>query len=78
MKSRVFWDVVPCSHVEVDRRFRGGTASIMEDDGGSTHLRNVGLLQRDYTALHPRRLYTSTFSCTHQLFNQAGSLIVLI
>jgi hypothetical protein len=20
---RVFWDVVPCSHVEVDRRFRG-------------------------------------------------------
>jgi hypothetical protein len=23
LKFRVFWDVVPCSHVEVDRRFRG-------------------------------------------------------
>jgi hypothetical protein len=28
------------------------------DDGGSTHLWNVGLLQRDYTALHPTRLET--------------------
>jgi hypothetical protein len=26
------------------------------DDGGSTHLWNVGQLQRDYTALQPRRL----------------------
>jgi hypothetical protein len=26
------------------------------DDGGSTHLWNVGQLHRDYTALHPRRL----------------------
>jgi hypothetical protein len=24
MKFKVFWDVAPCSHVEVDRRFRGG------------------------------------------------------
>jgi hypothetical protein len=23
MKCRVFWDVAPCSHVEVDRCFRG-------------------------------------------------------
>jgi hypothetical protein len=23
MKFTVFWDVAPCSHVEVDRRFRG-------------------------------------------------------
>jgi hypothetical protein len=23
MKFRVFWDVAPCSHDEVDRRFRG-------------------------------------------------------
>jgi hypothetical protein len=28
-------------------------------DGGSTHLWNVGLLQRDYTALYPRRLSSS-------------------
>jgi hypothetical protein len=25
------------------------------DDGASTHLRNVGLLIRDYTVLYPRR-----------------------
>jgi hypothetical protein len=29
------------------------------DDGGSTHLCNVGLLQRDYTALHSRKLLYS-------------------
>jgi hypothetical protein len=28
-------------------------------DGDSTHLRNVGLLQRGYTALYPRRLSSS-------------------
>jgi hypothetical protein len=26
------------------------------DDGDSTHLRNVGQLKHDYTALHPRKL----------------------
>jgi hypothetical protein len=26
------------------------------DDGGSTHIWNVGPIQSDYTALHPRRL----------------------
>jgi hypothetical protein len=35
--SLVFWDVAPCSHVEVDR----------PDDGGSKHLWNVDQLQRD-------------------------------
>jgi hypothetical protein len=25
MKFRVFWDVAPCSHIEVDRRFRGAS-----------------------------------------------------
>jgi hypothetical protein len=34
-----------------------GKGDACPDDGGSTHLRNVGLLQQDYTALHPRRLY---------------------
>jgi hypothetical protein len=29
MKFRVFWDVAPCSHNEVDRRFRGATAVLM-------------------------------------------------
>jgi hypothetical protein len=35
MKFSVFWDVAPCSHVEVDIRFR---AMNRPDDGGSTHL----------------------------------------
>jgi hypothetical protein len=29
------------------------------DDGGNMHLWNISQLQRDYTALHPRRLLTS-------------------
>jgi hypothetical protein len=56
MKVRVFWDVALCSHVEGDRRFR---VNHRRDDGGSTHLRNGGQLQRDYMVLHPRRLATS-------------------
>jgi hypothetical protein len=38
----VFWDVAPCSHVEVDRCFRGVYCLHHKgdhpDDGGSTHL----------------------------------------
>jgi hypothetical protein len=52
MKFRVFWDVAPCRHVEVDRRFRVACP----DDGGSTYLCNISQLQHDYTTLHPRRL----------------------
>jgi hypothetical protein len=33
MKFRVFWDVVPCSQVDVDRRFRD---AYCPDDGDST------------------------------------------
>jgi hypothetical protein len=29
MKFRVLWDVVPCSHVEVDRRFKGAIIRAM-------------------------------------------------
>jgi hypothetical protein len=43
------WDRALCSTVEVGRHFRGA-------DGGRKHLWNAGLLQRDYTALYPRRL----------------------
>jgi hypothetical protein len=55
-KFRVFYDVAPCSHVEVDRRLRCAYCLHRPGDGGSTHLWNVGTLQLDYTALHPRRL----------------------
>jgi hypothetical protein len=29
MKLRIFWDVLPCSLLNVDRRFRGSAASII-------------------------------------------------
>jgi hypothetical protein len=35
------------------------------DDGDSTHLSNVGPLQHDYTALHPRRL-SKLHTCRHE------------
>jgi hypothetical protein len=37
MKFRVFWDVAPCSHAEVDRRFRGAYClnHRLDDDGSS-------------------------------------------
>jgi hypothetical protein len=55
---KVFWNVVPCSIVGVDRRFTDAYCLHHQgDDGrGSTHLLIIGLLQRDTAALHPRRL----------------------
>jgi hypothetical protein len=39
VKFRVFLDVAPCIHVEVDRRFRGAYCLYhQDDDGGSTYL----------------------------------------
>jgi hypothetical protein len=50
MEMTVFWDIAPCSLAVVDRRFRlrpsGRFIALMMD------ARNVGLLQRDYTALY--------------------------
>jgi hypothetical protein len=40
MKFTVFWDVLPRSHIDVDRRFRGACC----------------LNHQDYTAVHPRIL----------------------
>jgi hypothetical protein len=37
IKMTVFWDVAPCSLVEIDRRFRG--VLHRPDDGGSKHCR---------------------------------------
>jgi hypothetical protein len=55
-KMRAFWDIVPCSLVRVYRRF-GGTYSLHHHSNvGSTLLCNVGLLQRDYTALFQKAL----------------------
>jgi hypothetical protein len=39
MKMKVFWNIVPCSLVGVDRRFRGAYYLLHHgDDGFSTHL----------------------------------------
>jgi hypothetical protein len=63
VKMRVFWDIVPCS-LGVRRRFRGAYCHqhYHRDDAGITHLWSVSLLQRDYTALYPRTLSSSTLS----------------
>jgi hypothetical protein len=47
IKITAFWDIAPCNLVEVVNR---------SDDGGSTLLSKVGLLQGDYTAVCPKRL----------------------
>jgi hypothetical protein len=52
IKMAVFWVTVPCSLVEVYRRFRG-TCYLHhqgDDDWGSKHHWNVGKLLPDYTA----------------------------
>jgi len=48
-KVTAFWNTKPRSLVEVDRRFR---SAYLPDGGGSTHLSNVGLLQRDCTEIY--------------------------
>jgi hypothetical protein len=55
IKFRVFWDVAPCS-LGVDRRFRGANC-----------LWNLGPLQRDYKAIHPRRLWTYIIAAVRTL-----------
>jgi hypothetical protein len=56
LKIRGFWNIAPCSTVEVERRFR--VAYYIhhqdDDDGGSISLWNVGVHQRGYTALNLR------------------------
>jgi hypothetical protein len=46
----VFWDVVLCDMVDINRRFRGAHS----DDGGSKLFRNVGQYLSDYTMQHPK------------------------
>jgi hypothetical protein len=62
MKFRVFWDILPRSQADVDRRFRGAYCLHHHCydrpyEGGSTHLLNVGQHLVDYTEVYLRRLY---------------------
>jgi hypothetical protein len=57
METTALLDIGPYSLVELFRRF-GGVYCLhyRPDNAVSTNLWNVRLLQREYTALHPRRL----------------------
>jgi hypothetical protein len=50
VKVTAFWDIAPCSLVH------------RPNNVGSTNFWNVGVLQRDYTSLYPRRLPSSVGS----------------
>jgi hypothetical protein len=52
-----FWCITPCSLVELNRRFKSATNR--PDNGGSMHLWNVGILQREYKAIYSRKLSSS-------------------
>jgi hypothetical protein len=61
LKMIVLWYIAPYSLAGVDRCFRHAYCIHYQgddrpDDGRSMHVWNVDLLQRDYTALYPRRL----------------------
>jgi hypothetical protein len=52
-----FLDIAPCSFIGVDWRFRGAYCLHRHPDVGiSTQTWNVGLLQRNYTSLYPRKV----------------------
>jgi hypothetical protein len=46
MKMIAFWDIALCSLAEAGRRFRGAHRP---NDEGSTNLRNIDIILRDYT-----------------------------
>jgi hypothetical protein len=48
LEMTVFWDIAPYNIIEVGRRLRGAyyVSYQGDDDGGSQHLWNVGLLLR--------------------------------
>jgi hypothetical protein len=75
LKSTIFWDITPCSPLNVNRSF-GGTYRLHLQDRRISRARNqlvsrwqaelcdmfpwnVGLHSMDYTALYPRREYSS-------------------
>jgi hypothetical protein len=57
LKMTAFWNTALYSLVEIDQHFRNVCCLHHEGTGGaSTHPWNIGLIQRDYTALYPGRL----------------------
>jgi hypothetical protein len=60
MKKTIFWGVMLCTVVELDRGLRRAYCprplTHRPDDGNSKHLRNVGVLLQEYTAEYPRKM----------------------
>jgi hypothetical protein len=44
MKMTAYWDIAPCSLVEVDRRFRGAYSLYHQDDRAPPHDSNVYII----------------------------------
>jgi hypothetical protein len=61
----VFWDVAPCSHVEVDRRFRG--AYCLHHQGDSSRLHDA---TSQKTLNFKRTVVSAVFCCFSQEFIQ--------
>jgi hypothetical protein len=61
-KIAVIWDVVPCSLIEIDGRFRGSYCLSHQGrcphGGDSKYLSNFSHFLRDYTAQHSRQSYS--------------------
>jgi hypothetical protein len=79
--------IAPCGLAGVNQRFRHADCIQHQgdewrpDDGCSTHVWNIGILQRDYTALYPRRLQSSDSTpwgpqISHSWFIHQNSLAV--
>jgi hypothetical protein len=64
MKFRVFWDVAPCSHVQVDQRFRGVHCDclMMEAVHTSETLINSNVTTKRYNT-EDYTLYSRRFLC---------------
>jgi hypothetical protein len=65
VRMTVFWDVAPCSLVEVYRRFRNACYLHHQDDPddwGSKYLWNVAEFLPDYTVQHPEDSYKHTIT----------------
>jgi hypothetical protein len=86
MKTTAFCNTAPWNLVEIYRRFRGAYCLHHQghrlNDGGSTRFWNVTLLQRDYTAMYPKRLSSgptvltrNRTQCSKRKFRSSGILL---
>jgi hypothetical protein len=70
MKMTVFWNIAPCSLVEIDWSFTG-VYCLLHSGRGSKHLWNVGQLP-EYTAQYSRRPSTILHSIYERRISRSG------